>query len=340
MMLACLIILAGAVSFFSSLWLAHKAEKFGLMDNPNDRSSHEHPTPRGGGIGIVLGVIVAFGLSCSLSLIYEDVRYLAVMGGSAAVALLGFCSDRFHLSARVRIILQSVIAFAVALSLGDAVFFDIFGRHFCSVCFAVIFSIIWLVSITNFYNFMDGIDGLAAMQGIVAGAGLSVFGILLGESSLFVIGLLLVGAVSGFLVLNISPARIFMGDVGSYFLGFCFAALALTDQRIFVPMALVLGFFIFDTVTTLFKRMWKKEIWYRAHRSHLYQRAVLLGYSHLQVTMALSAVFCLLLGMACLYLRGSAVIQGGAVIMSFLGLSLIAAWVIIREKRGDCKNES
>ena len=330
-MLIFIVILSGIISFLTSLWLIERTDRLGLVDIPNIRSSHNKPTPKGGGVGIVLGMLIALAGCYLAGKIKADIKYLIIIGGFLAVALVGFYNDCFNSSVLSRIILQTFIASIMVWFIGSPVVLEIGGSTFNVGYFGIIFAVIWLVGITNFYNFMDGINGLAAMQGVIAGIGIAVFGVILKDNSLIPIGLLLSGATAGFLMLNFPRTKIFMGDAGSYALGLYIASFALVNKRLLVPIALILGVFIFDTVVTLIRRIIKGECWYQAHRTHFYQRAVKLGYSHLQVTSVLSVVSFLLTVMACIYLQALPLVKISIIIVAVLGLFSLALWIILKE---------
>ena len=314
------------------LWLIKRTEKLGLVDMPNIRSSHNKPMPKGGGAGIVLGMLAGLAICHFSAMAVMNIKYLVIITGFCLMAIMGFYNDRFNLSALTRIILQTFIACTMVYFAGNPTSFEIGGYGITLGYIGAAFAVIWLVAITNFYNFMDGIDGLAAMQGIIAGIGIVIFGIILKEGSLIPMGLVLLGAAVGFLILNSPPAKIFMGDVGSYSIGFYIASLGLINRRLLVPIAMVLGVFIFDTVVTLIRRVCRGERWYQAHRSHFYQRAVQLGYSHLQVTSAISVLFVLLTAMACIYLLAAPLTRVIILIAALLVLTGSALWVIVKEK--------
>lgn len=321
------------VSFAVSLWFVGGAARLGLIDTPNIRSSHTMPTPRGGGIGIVIGMAAAL-CACFLAGAAETVvKYPAIAGGFFAMALLGFCSDRFNISILARIVFHVLIAVVMVWATGWPESLTIGGLVITFGGMGAVFCVIWLVAITNFYNFMDGIDGLAAMQGMIAGVAIAVFGVILGSGPLVPMGLVLSGASAGFLVLNFPPARIFMGDTGSYSMGLYIASFGIIDKRLAVPIAMVLGVFIFDASVTLVNRIIKGEEWYMAHRSHFYQRAVRLGYSHLRVMSILSAVTALETCLACLYLKAPPPAQIVVLIASLSVLMAMALWVVIKERR-------
>ena len=143
---------------------------------------------------------------------------------------------------------------------------------------------VWIALVTNVYNFMDGIDGLAASQAVIAGLALLAAGAIVGNPLIGITAGLIAAASAGFLVHNLPPARLFMGDVGSTFLGFSFAALALLGNlgvgggRLPIEFGIViLAPFLFDSIVTLARRVARGERWYAAHRSHYYQRLVVRG---------------------------------------------------------------
>ncbi len=317
------------LSFLVCLWLRGRAARFGLLDLPNQRSLHDRPTPKGGGIGIACGLAAAFAVVDRLGL-HLDGKILATLTGALAMGLLGFFSDRRNLSPLVRFTAQALIALVVLFLVGYPRALNIIFQFQIGL-FGLLFGLIWLTAITNFYNFMDGIDGLAGMQAIVAGTAVAAFGFLLGSADLIPAGLLLAAAVAGFVVLNLAKNKIFMGDCGSYLCGFYLAAMGLSDVRLLVPVALVLSVFVFDTVVTLFLRARRAAPWYQAHHEHFYQRAVRLGYSHKQVTFCLTAVFLALALAAVGYLIFPPLVKGGILIAVILCLSALAKWIVLKE---------
>ena len=246
-----------------------------LLDVPNERSLHRTPTPRGGGLAIALVTLAGLTVAALLSRIPAQVGWALGVGG-ALVAAVGWLEDRRGVSARLRAAVHLVAA-------GWAAYW-IWGELSLAAVAGVV-CIIWAI---NLYNFMDGIDGLAGAEagsvGIIAGA---LF-LMAGRDDLAVVAFLVAAAATGFLGWNWPPARIFMGDVGSGFLGFTFGALALTaDRSGALPVALGLlaaGVFAFDATITLLRRMARGERWQEAHRSHAYQRLVQTGSTHAEVT--------------------------------------------------------
>ncbi|MCP4652296.1 MAG: glycosyltransferase family 4 protein [Candidatus Omnitrophica bacterium] len=330
------VFLGGLLSLLVGSWLIRKSKRFGLIDMPNERSSHFRPTPKGGGLGIVVGALaVVFGMHFfDFPLLYG--KYLTITLGAVAISVIGLYSDRTHIPALIRIILQIVVAAAVVFALGILPSIDILGFNVNLSFLLPFFIVLWVVSLTNFYNFMDGIDGLTAIQAIAVGCFFVFFGFISKEVNLIPIGIAICAPTAGFLILNYPPAKIFMGDVGSYFLGFYIAFMAITHEQLLVPTVIVSGVFVFDTVITLIRRAIKGESWYKAHKSHFYQRAIGLGYSHGQVTGALSLVFVLLMVLACVYLRSATVLK---IIVSFSAIAVLSAlslWVTFKEKEKKC----
>lgn len=278
-------VLAASASALVGAWFRRWAlRQSRALDLPNQRSSHRTPTPRGGGVGIVVGVLVGLAawllLGGSLS-----PRALGWLAGALLVAGVSFLDDLRPLPAAPRLATHATAA-GVATLVGVQ---DAGGASLLAVALAFL----WIVLLTNVYNFMDGIDGLAAGQAVVAGLAYAAAG-LLGQNSLIAAsGAVLAGGSAGFLVHNVpSPARLFMGDVASTFLGYSFATLALLGNlgvggaRIPWELGVVaLAPFLFDGLATLSRRALRGERWFEAHRSHYYQRLVQAGLTHGQVSL-------------------------------------------------------
>jgi Fuc2NAc and GlcNAc transferase len=282
--------------------LVHQVPRIGLVDRPNERSLHKRVTPRGGGIAIV-GVALAFvgataiwrradavGLETPLWIYFSMALF---------IALVSLWDDFKSLGVGLRILCHVAAAAFVAWSLAgfDAVTLPGWGVNLPAWLGGAL-TIVWIVGLINVYNFMDGIDGIAAVQGVVAGLAWAVAGVWLGTGVIWEFGLVLMGACFGFVLFNWAPARIFMGDVGSTFLGFTFAVLPLLLVRELPRLAgvvqagIVPGFavlvvwpFVGDGLLTLFRRILRGERVWEAHRSHLYQRLVQTGWSHARVSL-------------------------------------------------------
>lgn len=272
-------------------WYAVRAE---VVDHPTVRSSHAQPTPRGGGIGFVVVYLLAL-----VALYWADVLafdlMVALVGAGTFVSAVGFLDDHRHVPARFRFLVHVLAAFWVIYWLhmpsASAVFgLSLWWPTWLSVVLAVLY-VLWII---NFYNFMDGIDGLASVEAVTVGLAAALLAYLARpDDGLWVAPLFLAAAVAGFLFFNLPPARIFMGDVGSGFLGVSFAALAVDAvsraPNVFWAWTILLGVFVVDATATLLRRMARRRRVYEAHRSHAYQHAAArLG--HRTVTLAVGAL--------------------------------------------------
>jgi Fuc2NAc and GlcNAc transferase len=280
------------------------AMRAGVLDVPNERSLHTKITPRGGGLSIA--VLFLLGVA-ALVLAGEIPARLgvALFGGGLLVAGVGWWDDRKPLPASVRFTVHVLAAAWSLWWLGGFTSLSL-GRWTLALGPAGwvigLFGIVWA---TNLYNFMDGTDGLASSEAVTVGLAAGLLELGAGAWELAVLCWLLAAASAGFLVWNWPPAKVFMGDAGSGFLGFTFATLAVaSDGQGALPLlgwALLLGVFLADATITLLRRMSEGEPWHKAHRTHAYQLAVQAGWSHGQVTLVvlgLNVVLALLAGAA------------------------------------------
>ncbi|MBM3538182.1 MAG: undecaprenyl/decaprenyl-phosphate alpha-N-acetylglucosaminyl 1-phosphate transferase [Alphaproteobacteria bacterium] len=270
-----------------------------LMDEPNERSSHVVPTARGGGVGIVVASLLGF-LALGIHghpTVIRDPGFLGVLLGALIAAAGGLADDVRSRSYSFKLGFQ-VAAAALAMACGltiDRLYFPGIGPLALG-WFAPALTLLWLVGLTNAYNFMDGIDGLAAGTAVVAAGFLTVALIVLGQIDVGSVASTLAAASLGFLLLNLPPARVFMGDVGSQFIGFALAALAILMARedptgtLIYVVPLLLFHFVFDTLFTAFRRWRAGEDVTAAHRTHLYQRLTHAGFGHGRATLALCAI--------------------------------------------------
>ena len=330
-------------------WALHKE----LLDHPNERSSHTQPTPRGGGLAIVLVTLVAAGgwLFLHRTELPQPLwRYgLAGLGG-ALIAFVSWLDDsRGGVSSAVRYGVHAVGAALAMYAFGW--WHDIYIPFIGNVQWGwlgLVVTFVWITGLVNAYNFMDGIDGIAGGQALTASLAWFIPGMALfqytGYPTMAVVSLILFGAALGFLLLNWPPAKIFMGDVGSAFLGYAFAVLPLlfqsdrgaTGGRFPVFAFLAVAPFVLDASYTFFRRLLKRENVFAAHRSHLYQRLVISGLSHQTVTLAY--LFLGLAGTLAALLFCGAETHGfgdaAAVVAPLLILGFPLSWVMVRERRG------
>ena len=271
-------------------WLvARNATRLGLLDVPNERSSHVDTTPRGGGIGIVAGVAAGVVYLTAKGIPLE--RNLGVLlAGAGVLAALGVIDDRRSVPARYRLVAQLVVAVAVVALIGGVDRLPLPPPADLQIGWlGVPLAVVWLVTVTNFYNFMDGIDGLAGGQGFA-----SCCGVIIGIWSLGAVELavMLGAACLGFLLLNSPPARIFLGDSGSYSMGFAIAGLPLLAPQFGRPMAMFavavgLALFLLDPLETLVRLARAGRRIGVAHRAHSYQALAPTRDRHRRVTLAL-----------------------------------------------------
>lgn len=260
-------------------------QRRGILDIPNHRSSHSRPTPRGGGLAIVavcmVGVLVSWAA-------YPDWHWkviLAYLLGGALIASAGWIDDVRSLSAIVRLVVQSAAALLLILTAGywNHVDMPIVGEIHLGWAGAVI-TFLWIVGLTNAFNFMDGIDGIAGSQAFIAGLGWCILGTMAQYPAVVFLGLLLAASCLGFLFHNLPPARIFLGDVGSAFLGYTLAVAGVVaagdNPRLAFAGVLLVWPFVFDAASTFSCRAWRGENVFAAHRSHFYQRLVISGWTH------------------------------------------------------------
>ncbi len=312
-------LVAGALALVGTpavVWLAHR---WSLIDEPNHRSSHSTPVPRGGGIAIVVAVVVG--------VIAADGTSDAVVGalvGAAVLAVTGLLDDRFGLPAVPRLLVQLVTPIVVALVVVD--------RTGSALAVAVVVAAVAVPAYVNAFNFMDGINGISGTQAAIAGTFLAAVAHARDLPNMQIAGLAVCGASLGFLPFNAVRPKIFLGDVGSYFLGFWLAALALLLVDDGAPVVVIVAPFLLylaDTSTVLVRRARRGERLMDAHREHAYQRLTQAGWSHLAVTVLCAAVSGVAAIIMYLVLDSSLWLQ----VLALLGcLMLVAGYLALPEQ--------
>jgi Fuc2NAc and GlcNAc transferase len=320
----------------ASAWVAtgrvrSLAIRHAILDVPNQRSSHTAPVPRGGGVAITL--VSLGGLLCLAVGRELDLRIFAALAvGGLAVAGVGYADDLRPQSARVRILVHigaamiyliSIAAFLQSRAMPLSAFAIWIGG--ASLAFV-------LVSAVNLFNFMDGIDGIAGAEAVfVAGSGAWLNWHVTGNFGITLAMLSLSGATLGFLAWNTPPARIFMGDVGSGFLGFMLAAMGIVASfTAAIPMLvwpILGGVFIADTSVTLLRRLIRGDRWLEAHRMHAYQHAAVRWQGHHFVTMVVVLInVCWLLPWALYVLAepGRAALALAVSLLPLIALAIVA----------------
>lgn len=267
------------------------SRKRGIIDFPNARSSHETPTPRGGGLVVVVVCLVFYGGICCF---YPAAFSWGYLAGAALIAVISWLDDVYTVSSLWRFLIHGLAAILIIADRGSFSEISLPGLSGPIGLGSVgpVLTFLWIVWLVNAYNFMDGIDGIAGTQAVVAGAAWTAVGWLTADPVLMIFAGVVTTASLGFLIHNWQPARIFMGDVGSAFFGFTFAALPLmagvrgAKLSAYMPLAAVVfvWFFVFDSLLTLARRAIRGERVWNAHKEHLYQRLVSAGFTHSSVS--------------------------------------------------------
>jgi Fuc2NAc and GlcNAc transferase len=218
----------------------------------------------------------------------------ALLGAGAFVAVLGFLDDHGHIAARWRLLGHFGASLWALIWLGGLPSLMVFGTELHLGWLGHLLALLYLVWLLNLYNFMDGIDGIASIEAITICLGACLLYVLAGVPDLVPVPLVLAAAVAGFLFWNFPPARIFMGDAGSGFLGISLGVLSLqaawVSPGLFCAWLILLGVFIVDATLTLLRRLIRGDKVYEAHRSHAYQYASRHFGRHLPVTLAVLAI--------------------------------------------------
>lgn len=288
--------LAAAV-FLLSVMLTRALRRYaisrGLLDVPNRRSSHTLPTPRGGGVAIVASFaagVAALALSGTIS----RATAAALLAPGIFAAVVGFWDDHAPLKARWRLLAHFLAAAIALAAIGGMNAISVAGLFTLSGWPVQAFGVLMVVWLLNLYNFMDGIDGLAGVEAVTVCLGGAVLALVVGYPEGSFTCLLLAAASAGFLVWNFPPAKIFMGDAGSGFLGITFGVLIVDAARhspeLLWSWLVLLGAFIVDATVTLIRRLLRGEPVYQAHRSHAYQHAARALGAHVGVTLAFAAI--------------------------------------------------
>lgn len=265
-----------------------------LLDIPNARSSHTVPTPRGGGLAIVVSFAIAAGYAAMVGWLDRQIAFAFLVSG-IGVALLGFLDDHGHVPARWRLAGHFLGAIWILWWLGGVDQIVVLGAEIELGWLGNAIAAIYLVWMLNLFNFMDGIDGIAGIEAFTACSGMTVLLWAINYGIQYTLPpLLLAAAVFGFLLWNLPPARIFMGDVGSGFLGLMIGGFSLSIARtapnMFWAWLILMGVFVVDATVTLLRRLVRRDRFYEAHRSHAYQYASRLIGRHGPVTLGVAAI--------------------------------------------------
>jgi len=342
------VFLTWAVVRLTRVWALRK----GVLDRPNERSLHVVPTPRGGGVGIALVVTV---LSLSSFALFPEflghrISILAiglVFSGALLITVVSWLDDvHSGIHPFIRLMAHLSAALLVVFGLGGWTLVEMPFLGSVSLSWiGPLAAAIWIVWLTNAYNFMDGIDGIAGIQALTAAGGWLAVGLLSRDVALSFVGTLIGCSVIGFLFHNWPPAKIFLGDTGSAFLGFSFAVIPVCADKLLVsspaarrfPVAglLMVAPFIVDATFTLIRRLINGERLSQAHRSHLYQRLVISGLSHRTVSLLYLGLGLVgsSAGVAFLFVRRKVVADAFAPASLVIILLVPLIWAACRESR-------
>lgn len=287
-------ILTCVFAWFATSLARRHALRHAILDIPNVRSSHAAPTPRGGGLAIVAAFLAALASLASAGMLSTNVVIVLIAGGGA-IALTGYLDDRRTLPWSIRFCVHAVAATIAVLLVGGITEQTLRHMGLQGYWAGGLLGVVALTWFTNLFNFMDGIDGIAGSEAVfMAAAGALLNWRFGGDAGLTAAMLMLAAAALGFLIWNWPPARIFMGDVGSGFLGFTLGVLGLAASRhSAVPLeawAILGGVFFVDATVTLLRRALRGDRWFEAHRLHAYQILASRWRAHLPVTEGVIAI--------------------------------------------------
>ncbi|MDB5317353.1 MAG: UDP-phosphate N-acetylglucosaminyl-phosphate transferase [Rhodospirillales bacterium] len=310
-----------------------------ILDHPDARKAHLHPTPKGGGVGIVVAFLVGMAVLFQVAAFARlaDTQFLGVIAAAAAIALVALLDDVRDFRFVVKLAAQ---AGAALVAVASGIVLDRLSMPGLGVVnlgvVGIALTLFWIVACTNAVNFMDGLDGLVGGSVFLACAILSLVAAQEGGLFIYACALILAGGLAGFIPFNLHPARIFMGDVGSQFLGFVMAVLAIASARFdlqqlsFLIVPLLLFGLLFDTGFTLLRRAAMAERVSAPHRSHLYQMAQRSGVSVRRIALMHWGFVCFHGALVALFLRLSPAAKPLVVVPAILVQLIWLAYVARR----------
>ena len=336
-----IIIIAGfAAAFAASYYGVEAFRRWSLrreiVDHPNDRSSHREPTPRGGGAVIL---VITLCLFTAFSVAYSGVFPWGFLAGAIIIGAASWLDDLFSVPSYLRLAAHFIGAGLVMLQFGPFryIYLPIVNYEFATGIFGSILTLLFIVWLVNAFNFMDGIDGMAALQAAIAGLGWLIYGSAVGLPSTAFLGGVAAFSCIGFLIHNWQPARIFLGDVGSSFLGFTFASASLIaasevpnlSGKLPIIGTLFVWLIFLDAAITFLKRLIGKRPFWRPHREHFYQRHIISGKSHASVSKIYGLASSFITGITILALLG----DGNLEIAAFASAVILPILVFRQPKK-------
>ena len=286
-------LLALLISLILVPFVAKLAIKIGAVDKPNERKVHTKIMPRMGGLAIYLSFFAVLFLSHEMTM-----QHIGLLTGGTVLVLVGIIDDKTDMPAKIKLLGQ-IFAACIVVAAGVRVEFMtnfILGGVFPLYIFSEPFTVLWIVAITNAVNLIDGLDGLAAGTSIIAAATMAISGYATGQTEMASMALILIGASLGFLKYNFHPAKIFMGDTGSMFLGYNLSVLAImgftksfTVLSLVTPI-LVLAIPILDTLFAIIRRKMNNKPIFKPDKNHLHHCLLNYGFSHRNTVLIIYAV--------------------------------------------------
>jgi UDP-N-acetylmuramyl pentapeptide phosphotransferase/UDP-N-acetylglucosamine-1-phosphate transferase len=328
---------AFSVSIILSQQFSRSDSSVYILDYPNERSLHDRPISRSGGLAILASIIIFGSL---VAYYYPSWVLIGPVMGMLVVAIVSFFDDRFSVSPRYRLAAHVVASLAVIIS---GVF--LYRLEFPGFAWelppaaGMAISFLFVVWMINLYNFMDGMDGFAGGMSVFGFGAFAVLGWLANEYSFFAISLIITMASAGFLILNFPPARIFMGDAGSSTLGFLAAVLSLWGSQSgifqFWIALLIFSPFLVDATVTLIRRLLQGEVLWTPHNTHYYQKLVQAGWGHRKTVLVEYAIMfgCIITGLYCVQASITAQTAALTVWALFYIIScVLVSWYFSRRK--------
>lgn len=312
-------IIAFAVSIVATPLVIKFAQRFGFVDVPNSRKVHKSLMPRIGGVAIVIGATA--GLGYIHRLIYD---IWPIMLGGVVILIIGLFDDKYSLSPKVKLAGQLLAACIVVFFGFDIDFISIpfVPEKIVLGPFSYVIAIIWIVGITNAINLIDGLDGLASGVFIIAMATIMYMAILNGQYLVVGLTAILIGSTFGFLFFNFHPAKIFLGDTGSLFLGYCISTISMlglfksvTIFSLVIPV-IILAIPILDTFFAIVRRLINKKKIFAPDKSHLHHRFLEMGFSHKETVLIIYAIG-IFFGI-CAIIFSQSTLWGALIIMALL----------------------
>ncbi len=329
------LVAAALVAFLMTPVARALAQKIGAMDVPKDgRRMHDHPIPRMGGLAIFLGFLLTVLLFAELT-----VQVRGMLLGAVIIVVLGIFDDVYSLPAKLKFLVQ-IVAAVIAAAAGNMIEVLSNPNLFSSDPYWVLgwlkwpVTVIWIVAITNAVNLIDGLDGLACGVSTISSMSMLVIALVLEEGEVAILLAALAGGCIGFLPYNLHPAKIFMGDTGSTFLGFILAVVSVQGMFkmysviSFVVPFLMLGLPIFDTCFAFFRRIAHGQSPMRPDRSHVHHRLIDMGFSQKQAV-AVLYIISAILGLSAVMLATSGPLKAMLLLLALCAAGGVAARIFL-----------